>query len=527
MTFTPARAGKPILQENPEPLPALAALFQSLNRQGIRYCHWKSNIRLEEALQGKTDLDLLVDTEHIQKFKQVLQDHGARLFQPAPGKEYPGIENYLGFDPDTGRLYHLHVHYQLVLGEQFVKNYHLPLEAPFLDSTRLRQGVMIPAPELEIAVLSLRALLKYRDRDAVKDILSIRSSGLPGNILREINWLLQQTSLQEISQAMEEIPGAFPSELVQEFLQTVVVEPRAGRTFLRLRGEIRRALNTYQRQDRVAASLRYFREAWRRRTILRRSPARKMTLPGGFEIAVVGVDGAGKSTVIAHLAKWLSWRLSVRTIYMGSSQPSVFTSLVKGVSKLAGRLHTGVSRLFGKRSPAAGLSASLYTLLASLRYLSEGRDRYQRFQAGRSAVQEGMIVIYDRYPLENARIFNRTVDGPRIASLETGKASRIIKKLSRVEQELYRKIQPPQHLVILHVSPEVSQARKPEHKREQIEAKSQAMESISAAVSTLNGGTHSGENGRAPGSSDQLVIDTDQPLEKVVLLVKSAVWRWL
>jgi hypothetical protein len=197
------------------------------------------------------------------------------------------------------------------------------------------------------------------------------------------------------------------------------------------------------------------------------------------------------------------------------------------VSKLAGLLHTGVSRLSGKRSPAAGLSSSLYQLLASLRYLSEGHDRYQRFLAGRSAAQEGMIVIYDRYPLEAARIFNRTVDGPRIGSLENGKPGRIVKNLSRIEQDLYRKIQPPQHIVILHVSPEVSQARKPEHKRELIEAKSQAMERISAAARMFNGGTHSEETGSSPGVYGPLMIDTDQPLEKEVLQVKSAVWHWL
>src|SRR5207247_572384 len=39
-------------------LPVLCALFESLGRAGVRYCHWKSNWRLPEALRGETDLDL-------------------------------------------------------------------------------------------------------------------------------------------------------------------------------------------------------------------------------------------------------------------------------------------------------------------------------------------------------------------------------------------------------------------------------------------------------------------------------------
>ena len=46
-----------------EQLPAglrhLTDIFLTLNERGIRYCHWKSNVRLTESLEGLTDLDLL------------------------------------------------------------------------------------------------------------------------------------------------------------------------------------------------------------------------------------------------------------------------------------------------------------------------------------------------------------------------------------------------------------------------------------------------------------------------------------
>ena len=95
-----------------------AQLFEALNQSSVRYCNWKSSIRISEGLEGRTDLDLLVDPRDFTAFQVILLAHGVKTFQPAPGKTYPGIENYLGLDPGTGRLFQLHVHYNLVLGEQ-------------------------------------------------------------------------------------------------------------------------------------------------------------------------------------------------------------------------------------------------------------------------------------------------------------------------------------------------------------------------------------------------------------------------
>jgi hypothetical protein len=204
-------------------------------------------------------------------------------------------------------LFHLHVHYQLVLGEAFVKNYCLPVEGPFLDSTRLLEGARVPAPELEIAVLSIRILLKYRDRDALKDILSIRSPGIQRAYLSEIEWLLDQTSLESITHVVEGQADVLPVEIVVEFLKTVTSNPRAGKTLLSLRGRLRRALIPYRRQAPLAASVEYFREMWgQRKSLVLSSPAVRMTLPeGGISLALVGVDGAGKSTLTEILVRWL------------------------------------------------------------------------------------------------------------------------------------------------------------------------------------------------------------------------------
>jgi hypothetical protein len=245
--------------EYPNSLESVKKLFGALALNNIRYCHWKSNLRLEHGLLGKTDLDLLVDPSQAVLLQSVLTEQNIKLVLAPPGKRYPGIEDYLGFDYKTGSLFHLHVHYLLVLGEQFVKNYHIPLEKHFLNSTVSVGGwINIPTPELELSVLCLRALLKYRDRDALKDILAIRSSGLPSHILNELDWLFRQTTMNTLSRTLSEISDIVPANIILEFLETVFLKPRNGWKLLQLRGQVRKALSPYQRKNRMAASMSYF-----------------------------------------------------------------------------------------------------------------------------------------------------------------------------------------------------------------------------------------------------------------------------
>ncbi|GAA5421541.1 hypothetical protein [Tetragenococcus halophilus] len=44
-------------------LAILKDLFNELNAQNIRYIHWKSNEHLQAAINGDTDLDIMVHVE--------------------------------------------------------------------------------------------------------------------------------------------------------------------------------------------------------------------------------------------------------------------------------------------------------------------------------------------------------------------------------------------------------------------------------------------------------------------------------
>lgn len=494
----PVVAGMKLRPETDMGLTGVRRLFDDLNRQDVRYCHWKSNVRLGMAVCGKTDLDLLVDPQHSQRFHQIISKHGLKTLRAAPGKRYPGVENYLGFDPETGELFHLHVHYQLILGEQHIKNYVLPLTDRFLSAVQLRSGVKVPRPELELIVFCARALLKYRDRDAIKDFLSIRSPGLSPVVLQEIEWLLEQTWPEVLEQTSQDLDGVIPAKIVHSLLSCIDHSPRDGARLFQLRQQLRKALRPYRRQNQLRASLTYFRELWFRRQ------TRMRLQDGGCLLVLIGTDGAGKSTMCRLLQKWLSWKLDARLFYLGSKQPSQRSKLLYLLFRASRRSQRAVA---GRRGHENWLARKLASLRQALRYshmVSLAQDRLRRYEAAQRLAAAGAVVIFDRFPLTT------DLDGAKIERLAQENGSSLAHSFSRIEKDIYDRFQIPEHLFLLDVTPDVSLSRKPDHHREAIEAKYQSLQALA--------------------NNDALPIrriDASQPLEDVSLRLKQSIWQIL
>jgi hypothetical protein len=494
------------------PLTLVVRMFRALDEQGIRYCHWKSNANLERSLRGLGDLDLLVERSDSSRFRELLcQLDFKPALSPALSK-YPAMEDYLGYDRESGLLVHLHVHYQLILGERSVKNYRLPLEQAYLESNHACAGVQIPSPELELIVLTIRALLKYRARQFFKSILSARSGGLPANTLNEFEYLLTQTTAESISRVLGSQVDWLSRDVVLESLSTITSKPQSGYALYRMRGRLRRELAPYQRSSRGQALARYLRAEWASRlrlTIKRSTPQGKTMVQGGLTIAVVGSDGAGKSTIVNELSRWLSWRLTVFTYYMGWSQPSTITGMAGLVSRIFGYAYRKSRALFGEKNPVSRLLHVPRSLFESLHRIGIAKDLYGRYVAGQRNASQGALVVYDRYPLEAVRVADRFKDGPQIASIHRNRMGPLAAALSRVEQNTYRRIRPPDHLFVLQVSPGVASQRKPGHNLKMLEVKSQGFNEMERDGLRIT------------------EVHADQSLDQVLLEIKKQVWELL
>ena len=494
------------------------SVFAALNAEGVRYCHWKSTRGLPIGLAGGTDLDLLVDRADAARFTATVRDAGFKPFISHSSRRYVGVEDWLGHDAGSGRLVHLHVYYRLILGEDYVKNHVLPIERLVLDEAAMLHGVLVPAPATELTILIIRALLKYRRTDGAKDALRLgRRGGIPPNLRAEVADLASRVTDDELRTTAQRLVPSMSPDIFTEFVEVLRANHRDASALLRLRAATRGALRSFERLPARTAAVISVGSRLQRAPLLRRvlrprtksDLRRKSPAAGGLTVALVGPDGAGKTTVIDQVVKWLGWRLSLRVSYLGTARPSTSTAAFQSLGRVARRAPNALRPFIGPA--AAGILARWASLVIALRYLAEARDRDRRAREGRRMAMNGALVVFDRYPLDWVRLATRPVDGPRIAELGDASGRGLLARLRRREEAIYARIPPPDLGILLTVDPETALARKGSASPEGIARKAEAV--LDAA--------------RSGSGEDVVAIDAAQPLEDVVRAVEDEIWRRL
>src|SRR3989441_12648980 len=300
-------------------LPVLRTLFESLGRAGVRYCHWKSNWRLPEALRGETDLDLLVHRADMSRFLSVV---GALGLKPGSGEDHPSVWHCYGCDDESGRQLDLHVYYRVVTGGT-IKGYHLPVEDMLRRGAQPTEaGVYVPEPAAELVLFVIRKSLDYA---VAIEALIPREWKTAAD---ELRWLMSQGATdRDVRRLLAEHLPSVDFALFRK-LRDAIESGRWGVGRYRLGRALASRLRPYRRFARPSATLARSGRAWRKawRTLRGGTPAQAL-LSGGAGIGVVGSDGSGKSTVVGEVRRWRGEVLSVATIHGGKPPPSVPTAL--------------------------------------------------------------------------------------------------------------------------------------------------------------------------------------------------------
>lgn len=494
-------------------LAVLRTLFERLDAEGIRYCHWKSNEHLGASLEGTTDVDVLVDRRAIVPLTRLLGETNFKRFVVKAGRGYPGIEDYVGFDRDTGVLTHLHVHYQLTLGEKFLKGHRIPWEERYLSTRVLDEsrGLYVADPHLELVVLVLRAAMKLRARDFL-----IEALGKPyfrGGMVREFRWLAARVRPGEAAELATRLAGPRVGALVPAMLA-------AGGPSLGQLVAIRRTATPALGEYRLYGASEAIRHAlgrelgivwWKVRNWCLGAPTKSSrTLPhGGLLIAFLGADGAGKSTVAREIAEWLSHEVAVVTTYGGNGKGSA--GWPRRVMQFVGAMRRRVAGGLSRRTapPAAGRATSpagqSISPARAIWVEALSRERRARALHTRRSRGMGMIVVSDRFPQSQFPGWN---DGPRLTAwIDHPSAWR--RAAARRERDAFRlaELCPPDLVLKLHIPAELAARRKPETPREQIRTGVELLRRLSY-----------------PGTTRVVDVDASQPLRQVILQVKRAVW---
>jgi len=436
-------------------------LCKILAAQKIDYCHWKSNAYLDRSASGDNDLDLLVSRKHAQSFAEILYSLGFKESLPPKAEKLPGVRDFYGYDQKTGKLIHVHAHFQLILGNDLSKNYRLPLEKAYLASSIQGDLFRIPSLEFELVVLVIRMVIKHSTWDAIL----MRHGQLSKTERYELNDLSTDETLLKVEPILLHFPS-LSQGLFDLCLQSIQLDcPIATR--IKAGRQLQKVLRTCARRSyRLDILLKFSRRVWY--PILwhgfRYEPKNQFAT-GGLLIAIVGGDGAGKTTVINELHSWLSRNHEVKKLHVGKPAWSLMTLIIRGILKIGTILH-----LYSFEGDIYEESFQPHGLPWFIRAVTTARDRYLTYIQARRLSANGKLVLCDRYPLSGFM----KMDGPQCkdALSRSKKTSSFLKFLTNKEEFYYRKIQLPDLLIVLKADPEIAVQRKVDETELSVRARS-------------------------------------------------------
>jgi thymidylate kinase len=190
---------------------------------------------------------------------------------------------------------------------------------------------------------------------------------------------------------------------------------------------------------------------------------------GGLMIAIVGGDGAGKTTAVEEVYKWLSRNFTIKRFHMGKPKWSFLTILIRGILKIGRSL--GFYPFYrGEIKYTNDTDLLEFPGYPSLiRGICNARDRYLTYTNARRFATNGGVVILDRFPLPQIKF----MDGPHIARLTANlKTTRLLKFLIDREERYYKKMVLPELLIVLRADPAIAVRRKTDEDEVSVRARS-------------------------------------------------------
>jgi thymidylate kinase len=318
----------------------------------------------------------------------------------------------------------------------------------------------IPAPEFELVVLVIRMTLKHSTWDAI----FMRHGALSKTERVELDDLAIGKNLSKVDAILQSL--SLSRELFDVCMQSI--QPRCPFWTRVQAGErLQKALQTCARRphgrDVLLKFSRRISQPIQRR-IFKISPKNRFA-NGGLFVAIVGGDGAGKTTVIAALHKTFAAKFETEKFHMGKPAWSWITILVRGLLKIGTLLH-----LYPFEGDVYEELAQPHGTPWFLRAVCAARDRYLTYQRARRLSTYGKIVLCDRYSL----VGFMQMDGPQCASAlaNVQEKNRFLQSLADREARYYEQIHLPDLLIVLKLDPEIAVRRKTEETETSVRARS-------------------------------------------------------
>jgi thymidylate kinase len=488
------------MSEDLKPTRLSLQLAENLKNRKVRFVSFKSNVHLDRGLAARTDLDLLIHKDDVNDFQVEILSLGFLMMIPPVWSSYPGIEDWIGFDPESGRLHHLHVHYILLTGRKTVKHLNIPWEDMIFQHVIVDPISQwpVPVPEVELAVMLVRLWAKESLTGRMRFIITRRFM-LPKDMGDELRYLLQKS---DISLLVSILRKETACDLGQDDV-ALLDRIKKDQDYPAI-GTISRSLNRQLGNHWRAGTISVFITGMKNRTKLTivhictklgiPVHRQKMLSRGGRMISFIGVDGSGKSTLSMDIASWLQYKVDAHLFYLGSG-----TGMPK-IERMALHLYESFTGIFIKIIPKKCSINSFFRKSQKLSFLFIARRNFHLLRKARRLCIDGSVTITDRFPQLQQRGIN---DGPKLQNGEC------FLWAARKEMDFLRQSVDlgPDMVIRLNVSAEVAIQRKPETPLVTLDEKLRSIREITFE------------------RADVVEVDANCPYPQVLTGVKKEIWR--
>ncbi|MDR3531279.1 MAG: hypothetical protein P4L90_12105 [Rhodopila sp.] len=488
-------------------LDLLLQVLQAFRREVVSYCYWKSTRRVHEVLCGAADLDLLIGKNDQHRAQKILLDCGLKLCPAVAARDHPAIVSFLGYDEPSGRIVHLHLHFRLILGERLLKNYRLPWEATLLAGaiTHPTMPLRTLDPASEAVLLATRACLELRWLDPV----TLRGwAGTINKFERDREELARQVDRKALRGRAAALLGEDLADGVVEaiFGEKPLEKQRHFRRLVRKRMAVFRTYNAVEARLRsVGRAAFWLAGGLNKRFTHKPRPWSRRAPGGGSVIAVVGVDGSGKTTTVVCVREWLGAELDVMPIYFGTGggRPTLLLLPLKLLVPLAMRLFASKPQGSSHGAVSNRRPGMAYSVFLAVWATVLAVEKRLKLNAARRGADRGLVVIADRYPQDEIADFN---DGPLLPRLAY--VPRRLRQFEAAAYALARRL-PPDLVLRLEASPETIAAREPDMAPAVVRERTTALQRLTF-----------------PGAKI-VRVDAEQPLADMIRAVKREIWQVL
>lgn len=364
----------------------LKCLLTELDSCGIDYVSWKNNHQLQSVMLGEGDIDLFVPLGDRSEFIRICKDHDWIELQNPVSKQ-SWITHFYGLGANL-EIFHIHVYFKIITGESWLKEYTLPFDN-WMIKNRVRNkyhDIWILNSPSQAYLFLLRHMLKcgsFSSRLLYKrELVSYReewesfSSGIkPEDIEGPIN-IKPYLSHSGVFESKLKLPN-----IILAFLFRLSFLPFLRRKFL---------------------SLFLFRIlSFLRRLINKVFLNQKKILPEhGLTIAISGVDGSGKTSMLNEVDKLLGQFITTKKFHLGRPQGKFIEFIWRALGNKSN--NSSMPGCYDIDTPSSIGRAINGAILALLR-LRKARQVCNE-------AKHGGIMLIDRWPTDELG----KMDGPRV-----------------------------------------------------------------------------------------------------------------